>query len=138
MNASVENLIKAFTYQRFFTLFIKMKNSIKVFDFTRSALTLDVADVLNHYSNRYCSFLNCTHYSEQIRVDFSPYNLLSIFNLMDQNLVKQYLKVLALHFEDITAIFNTFHELFSFKKHQATFYRKNLNCSSNPIYLLSN
>lgn len=29
MNASVENLIKAFTYQRFFTLFIKMKIALK-------------------------------------------------------------------------------------------------------------
>jgi hypothetical protein len=78
------------------------------------------------------------HNSEQIMIDFLPYKLQSIFNLMDQNLVKQYIKVLALYFEVLTAVFNAFHELFSFKNHQATFYRKNLNCSLNPIYLLSN
>ncbi|MFV5703889.1 IS1182 family transposase, partial [Flavobacterium sp. XS2P12] len=77
------------------------------------------------------------HASADVGLIFSAYNLRRIFNLIDQNLLKQYLKVLAQYFEVLTTLFNTFYALFSFKKQKVTFLKKNFNCSLNPIYLLT-
>jgi hypothetical protein len=49
---------------------------------------------------------------------FSVYNLRRIFNLIDQNLLKQYLKILALHFWIVKAIFNAFYGLFYFENEE--------------------
>ena len=68
---------------------------------------------------------------------FSAYNLRRIFNLIDQNLLKQYLKVLALYFGVLRAIFKAFYGLFYFDTPKVTFPRKNFNCSLNHIYLLT-
>ena len=78
------------------------------------------------------------HASADVGLIFTAYNLRRIFNLIDQNLLKQYLKVLALHFGVLTPVFNAFYGLFYFKNHQPTFLRKNFNCSLNHIYLLPN
>ena len=67
----------------------------------------------------------------------SAYNLRRIFNLIDQNLLKQYLKVLALYFGTIRAIFKAFYALFSFEKVKEAILKKNFNCSLNHIYLLT-
>ena len=61
------------------------------------------------------------HASADVGLIFTAYNLRRIFNLIDQNLLKQYLKVLALYFGVLTAIFNDFHILFSFKNEKVTF-----------------
>jgi hypothetical protein len=68
---------------------------------------------------------------------FCAYNLRRIFNLIDHNLLKQYLRILALYFGMLRAIFYPFYGLFYFKNHKATFPRKNFNCSLNHIYLLA-
>ena len=52
---------------------------------------------------------------------FSAYNLRRIFNLIDQNLLKQYLKVLALYFGVLTPFFNAFYGLFYFKDEEYFF-----------------
>ena len=52
---------------------------------------------------------------------FSAYNLRRIFNLIDQNLLKQYLKVLALYFGVLTPVFNAFYGLFYFKDEEYFF-----------------
>ena len=72
-----------------------------------------------------------------VRIKIAAYNLHQIFNLIDHNLLKQYLKVLAQPFLVLTALFNSFYTLFSFKDQKVTFRKKNFNCSSNHIYLLS-
>lgn len=78
------------------------------------------------------------HASADVGLIFSAYNLRRIFNLIDQNLLKQYLKVLPLYFGTLTALFKAFYGLFSFENDQVTFSRKNFNCSLNHIYLPSN
>ncbi|MFE3872736.1 transposase, partial [Flavobacterium sp. ZS1P70] len=77
------------------------------------------------------------HASADVGLIFTAYNLRRIFNLIDQNLLKQYLKVLALYFWIVKANFNAFYALFSFKKEKVTFLKKNFNCSLNLIYLLT-
>ena len=44
-----------------------------------------------------------------------------LFYLIDQNLLKQYLKVLALYFRILTPVFNSFYELFCFKNEECFF-----------------
>jgi transposase len=77
------------------------------------------------------------HASADVGLIFSAYNLRRIFNLIDHNLLKQYLKVLALYFGTLRAIFKAFYVLFSFENMKVTFLKKNFNCSLNPIYLLT-
>jgi hypothetical protein len=77
------------------------------------------------------------HASADVGLIFSAYNLRRIFNPIDQNLLKQYLKVLALYFGTLRAIFEAFYGLFCFINRKATFKRKNFNCSLNHIYLLT-
>ncbi|WP_165930026.1 IS1182 family transposase [Flavobacterium caseinilyticum] len=77
------------------------------------------------------------HASADVGLIFSAYNLRRIFNLIDQNLLKQYLKVLALYFGTLRAIFEDFYGLFCFTNRKATFKQKNFNCSLNHIYLLT-
>ena len=61
------------------------------------------------------------HASADVGLIFSAYNLRRIFNLIDQNLLKQYLKVLALYFGVLTAIFKAFCGLFYFKDEECLF-----------------
>ena len=59
--------------------------------------------------------------SADVRLIFSAYNLRPIFNLIVQNLLKQYLKVLALYFGVLTSVFNAFYGLFCFKNEECFF-----------------
>jgi len=77
------------------------------------------------------------HESADLGLIFCAYNLRSIFNLIDQNLLKQYLKLLALNFGALRAIFKSFYILFSFKKVKVAHFKKNFNFSLNLIYLLT-
>ena len=61
------------------------------------------------------------HAVADVGLIFSTYNLRRIFNLIDQNLLKQYLKVLALYFAVLTPVFNAFYELFCFKNEECFF-----------------
>ncbi|WP_426065062.1 hypothetical protein [Flavobacterium sp. DSP2-3-1] len=65
------------------------------------------------------------HASADVGLIFSAYNLRRIFNLIDQNLLKQYLKVLALYFEVLTAVFNAFYGLF-YSKNEECFFPKRI------------
>ena len=78
------------------------------------------------------------HASADVGLIFSAYNLRRIFNLIDPNLLKQYLKVLALYFGPSTALFKALDRLFYFENDPVTFSRKKINCSLNHIYLPSN
>ena len=61
------------------------------------------------------------HASADVGLIFSAYNLLRIFNLIDQHLLKQYLKVLALYFGVLIPVFKAFYGLFCFKNKQFFF-----------------
>ena len=52
---------------------------------------------------------------------FSAYNLRRIFKLIDQNLLKQYQKVLALLFGVLTPVITAFYGLFYFKDEECLF-----------------
>ena len=52
------------------------------------------------------------HASADVGLIFTAYNLCRIFNLIDQNLLKQYLKALAFYFGILTALFNAFTNCF--------------------------
>ena len=75
--------------------------------------------------------------SADVGLIFCAYNLRRIFNLIDHNLLKQYLKVLALYSGTIRAVFKAFYGLFYFENGKVTFTRTNFNCSFNNIYLLT-
>ena len=75
--------------------------------------------------------------SADVGLIFCAYNLRRLFNLIDHSLLKQYLKVLALYFGTLRAIFKAFYGLFYFDNPKPTFPRKNFNCSLNHIYLLT-
>ena len=64
------------------------------------------------------------HASADVGLIFSAYNLRRIFNLIDQNLLKQYLKVLVLFFGVITAVFKAFYDFFVLILIQTLFYKR--------------
>jgi hypothetical protein len=53
------------------------------------------------------------HPSADVGLIFTAYNLRRIFNLIDENLLKQYLKTKALFFEDIKGYFNAFYAFYA-------------------------
>jgi len=62
--------------------------------------------------------------SADVGLIFSAYNLGQIFNLIDQNLLKQYLKVLALHFGDPTPVYKAYYGLFCYQNEECFFPKK--------------
>ena len=78
------------------------------------------------------------HASADVGLIFTAYNLRRIFNLVDQNLLKQYLKVLALFLNSIKAFLKAFCDSIFEKLNQTSFLKKRNNCSLNHIYLHSN
>ena len=64
------------------------------------------------------------HASADVGLIFTAYNLRRIFNLIDQDLLKQYLKGLALYFGYLKEIFNPFYTLFSFKDEKCLFLKR--------------
>lgn len=78
------------------------------------------------------------HASADVGLIFTAYNLRRIFNIIDQKLLNEYLKVMAHYFDALIGVFNAFYGVFSFVNLKATFYKKNFNSSLNHIYLLSN
>jgi hypothetical protein len=66
------------------------------------------------------------HASGDIELIFNAYNLRRIFNLIDHNLLKRYIKVLALYFAVLTPIFNAFYALLSFENIKVAFFKRML------------
>lgn len=64
------------------------------------------------------------HASADVGLIFTAYNLRRIFNLIDQNELKQYLKVLALFFEEMKGYFNAFYGFFLFFLIPTLFYKR--------------
>jgi hypothetical protein len=76
------------------------------------------------------------HASADVGLIFTAYNLRRIFNLIDQNTLKQYLKVLALFFWFVKDVFKPCYDLFLFQNNQLPFYKKGFYYYVKPIYLL--
>jgi hypothetical protein len=60
-----------------------------------------------------------------------------IFNLVDPNVLKQYLKVLALLFWAIKDLFKAIYSFSIFEPCKIPFHKKRFYCSLNPLYLLA-
>ncbi len=69
------------------------------------------------------------HASADVGLIFTAYNLRRIFNLIDQNLLRQYLKVLALYFGLLRAFFIAFYRLTILQTNKSPFYEKVIYCS---------
>jgi hypothetical protein len=75
------------------------------------------------------------HASDDVGLIFTVYNLKRIFNLIDQNELKQYLKSIALFFDVITTLFKAFYGSFLLLP-TIPFLQKETNCNLNHLYLL--
>ena len=64
------------------------------------------------------------HASADVGLIFSAYNLRRIFNLIDQNLLKQYLTALTWFILAVRAYFKAFYESFYVKNNSLTFYQR--------------
>jgi hypothetical protein len=69
---------------------------------------------------------------------FTAFNLRRIFNLIDPDLLKQYLKVLVLIFDSFKAHFKRFYTIIKFEKHLCLFYKKPFICTTNQLHLQNN
>ncbi len=75
--------------------------------------------------------------SADVGLIFTAYNLRRIFNLVDPNVLKQYLKVLALLFWAIKDLFKAIYSFSIFEPCKIPFHKKRFYCSLNPLYLLA-
>jgi hypothetical protein len=66
------------------------------------------------------------HASADVGLIFTAYNLRRIFNLIDHNLLKQYLRILALLFWTIKVLFKVFCNFVSIITTQSLFSKKEL------------
>ncbi|PWA04641.1 hypothetical protein DB895_10295 [Flavobacterium psychrotolerans] len=76
------------------------------------------------------------HASAYVGLIFTAYNLHRIFNLIDQNELKRYLKVLSLLFWIIKTFFRAFCGSLFFETNNMSFCKRNFYCGLNPLYLL--
>ena len=76
--------------------------------------------------------------SADVGLIFTAYNLKQIFNLIDQNMLKRYLKALALLFWPLKDVFKPFYTLLIFESIASSFLKKGFYCKLKPIYLRNN
>ncbi|WP_426092995.1 transposase, partial [Flavobacterium sp. DSR3-2] len=101
---------------------VRIENNYEVYR-RRQAIVEHPYGVIKRQSDFYYIMTKKTikRASADVGLIFCAYNLRRIFNLIDQNLLKQYLKVLALYFGVLTAVFNAFYGLFCFKNEECFF-----------------
>ena len=68
---------------------------------------------------------DCKSALTNVGLIFSAYNLRRIFNLIYQNFLQHYLKVLTLYLSVLTPVFNAFYKVFYFKNEKC-FFRKRI------------
>ncbi|MCW2120515.1 hypothetical protein M2326_002833 [Flavobacterium sp. 7A] len=66
---------------------------------------------------------------------FTAYNLRRIFNLIDPNILKQYLKLLALLFWALKEDFKAVYHFLNFRNRKYTFTKRLFNCCLNRLHL---
>ena len=67
---------------------------------------------------------DCKSALTNVGLIFLAYNLRRIFNLIDPNLLQQYLKVLTLYCRVLTPVFNAFYGLFILRMKNAFFLKE--------------
>ena len=76
--------------------------------------------------------------SADVGIIFTAFNLRRIFNIIDQNLLKQYLKVLVLFFKEYRRHFKDLYSSILFEKQLTRFYKQAFFCTTNQLYLQNN
>ncbi|MBP2282973.1 transposase [Flavobacterium sp. CG_23.5] len=75
------------------------------------------------------------HASADVGLIFTAYNLRRIFNLIDPNELKQYLKVLTVFFNSIKAYLKAFCHLKLLTNHCQPLFKETFFCTTNQLYL---
>lgn len=78
------------------------------------------------------------HASADVGLIFTAYNLRRLFNLIDQNKLKQYLKALVLPLYAIRKYFKAFYSLLILQNYLMPSFQKHFYSPAKPIYLLQN
>ena len=78
------------------------------------------------------------HASADVGLIFTTYNLKRIFNLVDLNILKMYLKRTALFYWLNTTHLKAFYGFLNFEIKRCVFYKIRNYCSGNGLYLLQN
>lgn len=78
------------------------------------------------------------HASADVGLIFTAYNLRRLFNLIDQNTLKQYLKALVLTYNNKLNDFKAFYGFIILQKYILYLIQKRFYCPPKPIYLLQN
>ena len=78
------------------------------------------------------------HASADVGLIFTAYNLKRIFNLIDLNMLKKYLKSTALFYWHHTVNFKAFYHLLKFETNAYRFFKTAIYYSVNRLYLLQN
>ena len=76
------------------------------------------------------------HASADVGLIFTAYNLKRIFNLIDLNMLKKYLKSMALFYWHHTVNFKAFYQLLKFATNDDRFFKTAIYYSVNRLYLL--
>lgn len=77
------------------------------------------------------------HASADVGLIFTAYNLRRIFNLINKNVLNQYLKGLSLIFWAIKSFFKAFYGYSFFVTNKMSFYKSDIYFGLNPLYLRS-
>lgn len=76
------------------------------------------------------------HASADVGLIFTAYNLKRIFNLVDLNMLKMYLKRTALFYSSPMTVFKAFSEFIFFDLTRCLIFKRRNYCSGNGLYLL--
>jgi hypothetical protein len=78
------------------------------------------------------------HASADVGLIFIAYNLKRIFNLIDLNMLKMYLKSKALFYGFYATYFKAFYDVVNFEINVGVFFKRRNYCSVNGLYLIQN
>ena len=78
------------------------------------------------------------HASADVGLIFTAYNLKRVFNLIDLNVLKMYLKTTSLFFWLDITLFKAFYKFVIFEINSDWFFKRRIYCSTNKLYLLQN
>ncbi len=76
------------------------------------------------------------HASADVGLIFTAYNLKRIFNLVNLNMLKMYLKRTALFYSSPMTVFKAFSEFIFFDLTRCLIFKRRNYCSGNGLYLL--
>ena len=76
------------------------------------------------------------HASADVGLIFTAYNLKRIFNLVDLNMLKMYLKRTAFFYWPNSALFKAFYDIVNFEINVSVFFKRRIYCLGNGLYLL--